>query len=87
MLQKLLASMVEDYKLAARYRQWYLDTLATKSCTQTTTEADNIKRKCAYWESWTGSRWVREENPDIDSVSDTSSVCRSCPITGKWSIL
>lgn len=45
---------------------------------------DLFKSKFGYWDEWSGSRFVRRENPDPQTYTDLKAVCRSCPVTGEW---
>lgn len=56
---------------------------------QTTEEAQKILDKCRYWDRWTGSRYVRSENPKWnDPKYDVKDcVARSNSVTGKWEII
>jgi len=48
---------------------------------------DILKKNTHYWDEWTGSRFVRIENPDIFKNGNTvksGSVCYADPVTGKW---
>lgn len=45
---------------------------------------EKFKSKFEYWEGWSGSRFVREKNPNPTKETVKGSVCRSNPVTGQW---
>ena len=55
------------------------------------TEIGNFKAKFHYWDSWTGGRFHREENPAYGTRWGANinhgSICRSDPVTGYWKAL
>lgn len=42
-----------------------------------------FKNKYQYWKSWTGARWVIEENPN----NKNQKTCIKNPVSGLWSPL
>lgn len=57
-------------------------------------ESQSIEKKqkildsCRYWDCWTGSRYVRTENPlwNTKNSSVKDAVARSNPVTGDWEV-
>jgi len=45
---------------------------------------DEFKSNFEYWDEWTGSRFVRVENPKPSKNAKPGSICRSNPVTGGW---
>lgn len=50
-------------------------------------EVDTFKEKFEYWDEWSGSQFVRRENPRQTSRTKTGTVCRSNPVTGFWEVI
>lgn len=51
-------------------------------------QIDAFKAEFHYWDSWTGARFVRIENPIYNTPAGKNivprSICRSDPVTGYW---
>ena len=54
-------------------------------------EIENFKSKFHYWDTWTGARFHREENPYYGTLKGKNinhgSICKSDPVTGYWKAL
>lgn len=48
---------------------------------------DSFKEQFQFWDEWSGSQFVRRENPRQTRKTVTGSVCRSNPVTGFWEAL
>lgn len=50
-------------------------------------DVDNFKSQFQFWDEWSGSRFVRRENPEQTDKTQPGTVCRSNPVTGFWEAL
>lgn len=50
-------------------------------------KVDTFKEQFQFWDEWSGSQFVRRENPRPRSRTVTGAVCRSNAVTGYWEAL
>ena len=63
-----------------RYRSWFENSKQMQ-------DVDTFKEQFQFWDEWSGSRFVRRENPRQTRQIQTGTVCRSNPVTGFWEAL
>lgn len=70
----------------------YRETQVPRCCSMRETgkqlqDVDSFKSQFQYWDEWSGSRFVRRENPRPNHKTQSGTVCRSNPVTGFWEAL
>jgi hypothetical protein len=50
-------------------------------------DVDSFKSQFQYWDEWSGSQFVRRENPRQTDRTQPGTVCQSNPVTGFWEAL
>ena len=71
-----------------RYKQSLPKTLSMFASSKEIEDIEHFKNKFHYWDEWSGSRFIRRENPNLGTAKgnkiELGTVCRSNPVTGYW---
>ena len=50
-------------------------------------DVSSFKEPFQFWDEWSGSQFIRRENPRQTRRTQAGTVCRSNPVTGFWEAL